>query len=111
MAPHRLGQRRKSLAGDSRNAMKPEAERLRALRQRLHAGIVRRVHLVGGDDLRAAGELGPEELELTPENVEILDRIPTAGARDVHDVDQHLRPLEMPQELMPEAQAAMRSLD
>ena len=34
-----------------------------------------------------------------------------ARARDVHDVHEHLRPLEVPQELVPEAVAAVRAFD
>ena len=43
--------------------------------------------------------------------VEVLDRIAARGARDVDQVHEHLGALEMAQELMAEALAAVRAFD
>ncbi len=73
--------------------------------------IVERVDLVGGHDLRLGRELGSKQLQLAPNGVEILDGIASGRARHVHDVHQHLGALEVAQELMAEAEAAMRAFD
>ena len=52
-----------------------------------------------------------EQLELLAHRVEILDRVAAARARHVHQVHEHLRPIEVPQELVPEPLAAMRAFD
>ena len=72
---------------------------------------VNRVDLVGGDDLRLRRERRLKELQLATHRVEIVDRIAAARARDVDQVHEHLRALEVPQELMAEAQAAMRAFN
>src|SRR5438876_663008 len=52
-----------------------------------------------------------EGLELLPHDIEIADGIASGRARDVHEVHEHFGPLEMAEELMAEAEAAMRALD
>src|SRR5207237_506062 len=52
-----------------------------------------------------------KELQLAPQDVEILRGIAAARARDVDQMHEHFRPLEMPQELMAEAEAAVRAFD
>ena len=58
-----------------------------------------------------AASVGVEELQLAAHGVEILDRVAAGRARDVDQVDQHLRAFEMAEELVAEAEAAMRAFD
>ena len=58
-----------------------------------------------------ARELVVEERELALDGLEIFDRIPARCARHVHEVDQHLRAIEMLQEPIAESLAFVRALD
>ena len=74
-------------------------------------GIVNRIDLVGGDQLRLLEQSRIVEIELAADRVEILDRIAARRARHVDQVDQHLRPLDVPQELVAEPVALVRAFD
>ena len=50
-------------------------------------------------------------VELPPDDVEVLDRIAAGGRRDVDEVHQHLRPLEMAQEPMPQPMPLVRAFN
>ena len=52
-----------------------------------------------------------KKLELAANRVEIVYGIASGGARHVDEVHEDLRPLEMPQELVAQTEAAMRALD
>ena len=65
-------------------------------------GLVEGVELGGGDDLRLLQQRRIEQLELAADGVEVLDRVAARLARDVHQVDQHLRALDVAQELVAE---------
>ena len=51
------------------------------------------------------------ELELAANRVEVLDRIASRGAGDVDEMDQHLRALDVTQELMAEPVSLVRAFD
>src|SRR5439155_1593008 len=69
------------------------------------------VHLVRGDQLRLARKRRLKKLELAANRIEIVYGIASGGARHVDEVHEDLRPLEMPQELVAQTEAAMRALD
>src|ERR687887_421270 len=73
--------------------------------------VVERVDLGGGDDLRLRGKRRLEQLQLAPHGVEIVRGIAAARTGDVHQVHEHFRALEMPQELMSEPETTVRAFD
>ncbi len=52
-----------------------------------------------------------ESTQLVADRVEVLDRVAAGRARDVDEVHEDLRALDVPQELMPETVALVRALD
>ena len=61
--------------------------------------------------MRLGGQRRVEQLQFSAQCLDVLDRLATASARDVDDVNEHLRALEMPEELMSEAKPAVRALN
>ena len=79
--------------------------------------IVERVDLVRRDDHRLVGQpfarriASGKQLQLARDDLEVLDRIAAARRRDVDEVHEHLRALEVAQEPMAEAVPRVRALD
>ena len=73
--------------------------------------IVQRVDLVRADQLRLRGQLRSEQLQFLPDDVHVRDRIAPRHARDVDEMNEHLRPFEMPEELVSQSLPAMRAFD
>src|SRR5262245_29603392 len=112
LAPGGLEQLRAARASDARDPEEGQPQFRRSALQLRHAFfIVERIDLVRGDNLRLRGERGLKELELAAHGVEVVDGVASAGARDVHEVNQHLRALEVTQKLVAKAEASMRTLD
>src|SRR5262245_25840005 len=110
--PHRFEEFGNPLAGRARDPEEGQLQLGGPPRQRFDPpGIVHRIDLVRGYELRFGGQRRLEQLQLMPHRVEIAYRIATARARDVHDVDEYFGSLEMTQELVAESEAAMSALD
>ena len=104
---------RHALAGDRGDRGRTAAPaRARAPRQRVDARrIVERVDLVGRHELRLLEQRGIVERELAANRVEVLDRIAARRAGDVDEMNQHLRALDVTQELMAETVSFVRAFD
>ena len=73
--------------------------------------IVDRVDLVGRDEVRLLQQLGIVELELLADRVEVFDRVAARRARHIDQVNDHLRALDVAQELVAQAVPFVRALD
>jgi hypothetical protein len=73
--------------------------------------VVDRVDLIGGNDLRLGRNRGIELPELLDDRLEVLDRIAARGARDINQVHEHFRALDVAQELMPQPVPLVRAFD
>ena len=110
--PHRFDEFGHAGARRAGDAEERELQIGRPLLERRGARrFVKRVDLVRRDHLRLRGKRRLKELQLAPQDVEVLRGIAAARARDVDQMHEHFRPLEMPQELMAEAEAAVRAFD
>ncbi len=110
--PHRFEQLGQPLAARAGDAQERQSELRRAAFERGDAiRIVDGVHLVRRDDLRLRGERRVKQLELLAHGVEIAHRVAAGRARDVDQVHEHLRPLEMAEELVAEALSAMSAFN
>ena len=90
-----------------------QRERGRPVAQRGQAGRGRPARRSCWPPRSAAGEAsaGVEQLQLVPHGLEVVAGIAARRRRHVHQVDQHLRPLDVAQELVAEAVARVRAFD
>ena len=105
-AARRFEQRRHALAGDGRDrGTAGSRQRRRRFAQALEPlGLVERIDLVGRHQSAAArSSLRLEQLQLAPDDVEVVHRVAARRRRHVDEVDQHLRALEVAEELVAEA--------
>src|SRR5215831_11723700 len=115
MGPDGLEQSGHAGAGDGGDTEERQAERRCPPLEILHEGgvvhHVDSVHLVGCDELRSRREARLKQRELAPDGFEVVHRIPSTRAGDVHDVHEHLRALQVTKKLVPQTEPAMRALD
>ena len=110
--PHRFEQRRQSpapVAAEMRKNGRPSAAARSASAATRSSSSTASI-LLAATTCGFAASVGWNSSQLLADRVEVRDRI-ASGARDVHEVHQHLGPLEMAQELMAEAEAAVRAFD
>ena len=117
--PHRRALQRPASLRSSTRSCKLQALALTAkcaekeFASDVRLGIDRRrigdgVHLRRHHDLRLRAQRVVEKRELALNGFELVDRIPARCARHIHEVDQHLRAVEMLQEPIAESLALVR---
>jgi hypothetical protein len=74
-------------------------------------GIVDGVDLAGSHELRFLEKRRVVERELASDRFEVVDRIAAGTAGDIHEMHQHLRALDVSEELMAQSQAPVSALD
>src|SRR5207247_2000997 len=79
------------------------------LRQRLV--VDRQVHLVGGDDLALVGQGGAERFQLAADGAVVLGGVGAVHGEQVEQVNDHLRALDVAEEVVAEAGAVPGAFD